>query len=121
MNRTVEGNLLKVQGACKTLEICTSIEKNTAVMKLSGSVNSDTKIDLEDEILAFISMGKHVLIDFEQLEYIASTAQSMLMKIQSEYADRIGVNLEICHVPKKLYEQFRSSRMDTQLRIRREE
>ena len=66
-------------------------------------------------------MGKHVRLDFAQLEYISSSAQNMLIDVQSRYADRIGVDMEICRVPEKLYAQFRFSRLDTQLRIRREE
>ncbi|MGN1367599.1 MAG: STAS domain-containing protein [Aristaeellaceae bacterium] len=121
MNRTVKGDLLRIEGRNKSLEILTALQENTAVMKLTGSVSADLETDLMDEILAFVSVGRDVRLDFSGLEYICSTAQKRLVDIQCEYVDKLGTHLEICGVSAKIYALLRSGKMDTQIRIMRGE
>lgn len=117
MNRTVTGDLLRIEVRNKRLEIRTVLEENTAVMKLTGSVCADLENDLMDEILAFVSVGRDVRLDFSGLDYICSTAQKRLVDIQCDYADKLGTKLEICGVSARLYALLRSSKMDTQIKI----
>lgn len=119
MNRTVKGDLLRVEGRSRYLEILTAMQENTAVMELTGSVSADLETDLMDEILAFVSVGMDVRLDFSGLDYICSTAQKHLVDIQCEYMDKLGMHLEICGVSEPLYALLRSGKLDTQIKITR--
>lgn len=121
MNRTVRDGLLRLEGGSGVLEIWTELTGRTAVMRLSGSVTSELETELTDEILAFVSVGRDVLLDFSGLDYLAPTAQKALMDIQLRYVDRAGTRMEICGVSPGIYAQLQSSRLDTQLSIMRKE
>lgn len=119
--RTVDGNLLRIKGNQKSLEICAVLEQDTAILQLTGSVTAELDHELADEILAFVSTGKNVRLDLKNLEHISNTFQRKLVEIQNEYIERSGVEMELFNVPAKLYERFKSGRLTTQLRIKREE
>lgn len=121
MVRTVDGDLLKLEGKNKVLEIRTEIVENTAVMRLAGSVTADVETELMDEILAFISVGRNIQLDFAMLDHISNTAQMKLLDIQCNYVEKKNIEMEIVDVPAKLYALFRAVRLDTVLRIKRKE
>lgn len=120
MSRIVKENLLKLEGNGKTLEISTQIQEHTAVMRLSGEINAELQDDFLDELLAFVSVGKNIRLDFSALDYIAETASKKLIDIQRNYIDRAGLKMEICGVPDKIYAIFRASRLTALLDIRRD-
>ena len=121
MNRTVTDGVLRLEGRGSALDIRSELSDRMAVMHLRGSVTAELESDLADEILAFVSVGRSVRLDFSELDYICATAQMKLMDIQLRYVDRAGVRMEICGVSPALYALFRSTRLETQLEIRRKE
>ena len=121
MTRTVDGDLLKITGYAKVLQVNTDMDGNAAIMHLAGSVTKDVEEDLADEILALISVRKNIRLDLGKLEYISNSFQTRLAEIQSQYVEKAGIELELFNVPHSMYMQFRSVRLDTQIRIKQEE
>lgn len=121
MRRVVDGNMLMIQGSNKRLEIRTCIEGDDVFLELSGSVTAELENDLIDEILAFVSVGKNVKLDMKKMDHISSTCQKKLVEAEIGYVEKKGTTLELYNVTPRMYALFRSSRLDTQLRIRREE
>lgn len=121
MNRTVHQQILRLEGRNRTLEIESEVREHTAILKLRGAITAELQDDFLDEILAFVSVGKKIELNFEGVEHIANTAQKKLIELQSDYIEKAALDMEISHVPEAIYRMFRQSRLDTQLRIKRDE
>lgn len=121
MSRTVQGDRMIIRGKSKTLEIDSLVAGDTVMMHLKGAATADMEHDLTDEILAFVSAGKNIRMDFSGLEYIAHSVQMALAELQNRYVGPAGRIMEIAGVSDGMYAVFRSTRLETQLRIRREE
>ena len=120
MKRTVEGHTLTLENAGRRLIIDAKDVGVTVDIRLTGLLTAGMEDGFFDELLALISAGKNVRLNFAKLEHITHTAQKKLIDVQVLYADRVGVRLEICGVTDRMYASFRNSRLDTQLRIRQD-
>ena len=102
----------------KTLLTVKETEENGQILvKVSGTLKSEMEHAFKDELVALITVGMDVIVDCEQLQYIANACQEALLAVQ-QTADSINRgSLTLCHVPPAILEDFRRTNLHELLMI----
>ena len=110
LTRKVEENALVLMDGLETvLSIQENLEGQTVSFKLSGKLRSDTAHDFMDELFAIVPLGMNLDIDLEEVEYISSTCQQVLLSVQQKI-DELGKSaLLISKLNDKIREDFDST------------
>ncbi len=83
-------------------------EEKTAVLAVSGSLRSDVRYDLRDELMLCVAMQLEIRLDLEKLEKISNSSMSVLLEIQQSI-DQLGCgSLTLVKVPKDVYRSLDS-------------
>ena len=98
--RRINGNLLEICDAAGNamLTLEEQMQGDMFCIYASGEIRNEAAYELEDEIMAALSVGKSVAIEMSNVTYIASVALHCLSAVQqkaaiSENADLVLVNL----------------------------
>ena len=79
------------------------------ILKLSGELRSDVAHDVYDEMVALITVGMDIIVDFEGVTYITATTQDIFRRVQIK-SDELGKgSLTLCHLPRKILAEFEST------------
>ena len=110
LTRKVEENTLVLMDGSETiLSIQENLEGQTVCFKLSGKLRSDTAHDFMDELFAIVPLGMNLDIDLEEVEYISSTCQQVLLSVQQKI-DELGKSaLLISKLNDRIREDFDST------------
>lgn len=102
----------------KTLLTVKETEENGQILvKVSGMLRSEMEHVFKDELVALMTVGKDVLLDFENLQYISSACQDALLSVQ-QTADNINRGtLTLQKVPSKIYAEFQKTNLHELLMI----
>jgi len=82
----------------KILSIAETPKDNSLVYILSGEVNNDVAYEMEDELVAGLSVRKSLKVDMKELTYIASSGLRSLLKVQHMIDERNGYEMILCNV-----------------------
>ena len=58
------------------------IFSNEALVKIKGELRNESSIYVEDELMAFISIGKNLKLDLSEVTYLGSSSLSMFLTLQ---------------------------------------
>lgn len=110
LKRKVEENTLYLLDDSETiLSIQENLDGQTVSFKLSGKLRSDTAHDFMDELFAIIPLGMNLDIDLEEVEYISSTCQQVLLSAQQKIDELGKSGLLISKLNGRIREDFDST------------
>ena len=77
---------------------------------LTGSLNSETANDLADEMAAMIISGQEILLNMEEVTYLASSVMEALLRMEKKLEEK-GKFMQILRMPQKIYDDFKARGM----------
>ena len=77
----------------------------TLTVKLTGELDSLTSPAFGEEIRRELDSASHIVIDFEELEYISSAGLRVLLTIQ-QHLEETDTDMKIIHVNENIMEIF---------------
>ena len=93
------------------LDITKTTEGNTVTLHLSGRVDTDTASLLDDEIAALPDMVTNLVMDMDDLEYVASSGLRVLLMASKTMRTR-GGDCTMTNVPELIMEVFEMTGLD---------
>jgi anti-sigma B factor antagonist len=87
------------------LDITKTTEGNTITLQLSGRIDTDTAALLDDEIAALPDMVTNLVMDMDDLEYVASSGLRVLLMASKIMRNR-GGDCTMVNVPELIMEVF---------------
>lgn len=79
------------------------------ILKLNGELRSDVAHDVYDEMIALLTVGANIIVDFRDVTYITATTQDIFRRVQIK-SDELGKgSLTLCHLPPKILAEFEST------------
>lgn len=87
------------------LDIAKKTEGTTLTMLLSGRLDTDTASQLDDEIAALPDAATNLVIDMDDLEYVASSGLRVLLMASKIMRSR-GGDCTMVNVPELIMEVF---------------
>lgn len=112
-----EDSWILTENGKRLLTVKETEENGKMIVALSGTLRSDMEHAFRDELVALITVGIDVIVDCEELEYIANACQDALLFVQ-QTADRINRgSLTLRHVPPKIFQEFRQINLHELLMI----
>lgn len=82
------------------------LEKNFVELKVNGELKNDVVLELEDEVMALLVMGKSIKLNFENLKYIGSSAMAMLLSLQRFCDQKDNIDILLKKIPQQIMEEF---------------
>ncbi len=109
MNRIVEKDTLILdmdprQG--EKLTLAAKEKDGVVTIAISGPITSACQDEVGDEVLAFLSAGKHVRLNLRQVPYIAPEAVQKLLHIQLNYVDKLNLQMILCGLTPEMTDWF---------------
>ena len=93
------------------LDITKTTEGTTLTMQLSGRLDTDTASQLDDEIAAMPDAITNLVIDMDDLEYVASSGLRVLLMASKTMRTR-GGDCTMVNVPDLIMEVFEMTGLD---------
>ena len=93
------------------LEITKKTEGTTLTLQLSGRLDTDTAAQLDDEIAALPDMITSLVMDMDDLEYVASSGLRVLLMATKTMRSR-GGECTMVNVPDLIVEVFEMTGLD---------
>ena len=93
------------------LDITKTTEGNTVTLQLSGRIDTDTAALLDDEIAAMPDMITNLVMDMDDLEYVASSGLRVLLMASKTMRTR-GGDCTMVNVPDLIMEVFEMTGLD---------
>ena len=106
-----------LDGSQPILSVTETEDENCVVMALSGSLRSDTDLSFRDELVALTSVGKDIVVDCENLQYISNACQMTLLSVQQQMDSLRRGTLTIRNLPPEIYKEFEKINLDELLMI----
>lgn len=107
LNRKIEGDSIVIyDGQTSILTIFEQEMDSGVVVKLVGELRSETVHDIQDELVALITVGANITVDFTEVTYIASTAQHLFLRVQQKIDDIGRGVLTLQNLPAPIYQEF---------------
>lgn len=94
-----------------------TIEDNTVRVVVSGSLRSDTEHYFQDELIALSTVGKDIVVDCKDLQYMANSCQLALLNVQQRMDSMNRGSLTLCNVPPSIYADFEKTNLHELLMI----
>lgn len=94
-----------------------TIEENTVRILVSGSLRSDTEHYFQDELIALSTVGKDIIIDCKDIQYMANSCQLALLNVQQKMDSMNRGSLTLCNVPPAIYSDFEKTNLHELLMI----
>ena len=87
------------------LDITTKADGTTITMQLSGRLDTDTAPQLDDEIAGLSDVVTNIVMDMDDLEYVASSGLRVLLMATKTMRSR-GGDCTLVNVPDLIAEVF---------------
>ena len=87
------------------LDIATKADGTTITMQLSGRLDTDTAPQLDDEIAGLSDVVTNIVMDMDDLEYVASSGLRVLLMATKTMRSR-GGDCTLVNVPDLITEVF---------------
>ena len=86
------------------LNISKKMENNVLTISLEGRLDTPSAIQFEESLMESIGEAEELVLDFEKLDYIASSGLRVLFVAQEKMSEKGG--MKIIHVPDIVMEVF---------------
>jgi len=110
LNRKVEGeHIVFTDGAAHVLTMTEKETEEGVLISLKGSLRSDVAHDFQDELIAMTTVGANVILEFQDVTYVAPSVQHSLLIVQQKM-DAMGMgSLTLRKMPAEIYREFEKS------------
>lgn len=116
--RSYEGDSWSLQEDGRALLTVSEKEEDGGILvTVSGILRSDMEPMFKDELIALMTVGKDVVLDCGQLQYIASACQDALLSTQQTADSMNRGTLTLRHVPGPIYAEFQKTNLHELLMI----
>ena len=102
---------------CVLLSIAETINDKTITISLTGQIKNEVAHELEDEIMAVLSVCSDIILDFSNVYYIASLALKSLLSIQLMVDEIEGATMKLVGVSSDVMETLKESGLSEILMI----
>lgn len=85
------------------------LANKTVTIQLDGQITSEMMDDFADELLALFSAGMNVHLDLSKVTYIAPSVVEKLLRLQSDYVEKLGLCMVLLRMQASLQEWFRKN------------
>ncbi len=83
----------------------TAGEKHVEVY-LGGQLKTAYVHEFSDELLALVSIGMNIILDFSEVTYMSSYFMKALLTVQQTMDRKDAVELKLVKLPDNIYEEF---------------
>lgn len=99
--RRVNANILEICNEKNeiVLSLAEELTNNTLLIRLTGMIKNEVAVELEDEVMAALSVCNCIRLVFEKVTYLASAALKVLLSIQQIVDEMDSVQMKLVHVP----------------------
>lgn len=94
-----------------------TVEENTVRVQIFGSLRSDTEHFFQDELIALSTVGKDIVVDCKEIQYMANACQLALLNVQQKMDSMNRGSLTLCNVPAAIYADFEKTNLHELLMI----
>lgn len=91
------------------LSIAEELKDNVLNIKVSGQIKNEVAHDFEDEVMAALSVCKHIIIDFAGVTYVASMTLKSLLAAQRIIDDNADSSMTLIHISPDVKKVFNES------------
>jgi anti-sigma B factor antagonist len=99
------------------MKLSSSKESNYWLIKIDGDLDASSSVELDTEISRLIEENqKHIFVDCEQLNYIASAGLGVFMSYLQDLTDK-GVSMQLFNLNEKVFEVFKILGLDELINI----
>ena len=84
-------------------------DDNRMIIKLTGEIRNEVAHEFEDEVMAALSVCKKLVLDFEGVTYIASSALRALLSVQQIVDEIDGSGMRLINVSPSVKEILKES------------
>jgi anti-anti-sigma factor len=93
-------------GDNKILWIKESMENNEVQIQLGGQLISESAHEILDELMALVSVGVEIVVDFSDVQYISAACMKVFLEVQIKI-DQVGKgNLKMIQLPANIADEF---------------
>lgn len=102
---TVDSTTFFTESAAEILHIDEKIseDRKSVQFDISGSLRSDIRYDLRDELMLCAAMKMDILINMSGLTHIANSCMSVLLEVQQSIDEMNCGSLSLKDLPKEIY------------------
>lgn len=102
---TVDSTTFFTESAAEILRIDEKIseDRKSVQFDISGSLRSDIRYDLRDELMLCAAMKMDILINMSGLTHIANSCMSVLLEVQQSIDEMNCGSLSLKDLPKEIY------------------
>ena len=99
------------------MDITVDKEGRASIVNMNGNFDIVSSAPFDEQLTALLDAGEtHILLDFSQVSFIASTGLRMLLKTAQRIKDEGGL-LHLCCINETVQEVFAMTGFDTILSI----
>ena len=99
------------------MDITVDKEGRASIVNMNGNFDIASSAPFDEQLTALLDAGEtHILLDFSQVSFIASTGLRMLLKTAQRIKDEGGL-LHLCCINETVQEVFAMTGFDTILSI----
>lgn len=103
LNRTIEDDTITFFSENqKIFWIKEELNDTVVTIFVGGNLLSETTHEFQDEILALISMGLDIIIDFAEVKYIAASYMKALLKMQISIDQKEKGSIKLTNIPAQI-------------------
>jgi len=110
MKRKIDGDTITVlddyDNAVLTIKV--TIEESAITIAAAGRMTHDAAPEFEDELMAILTSGRDVVVDFSELEHISAPALEALLSVQ-KLVDERRYKFSIKNISKPVEEIFKQT------------
>lgn len=105
--KKIEGDTIAIyEGDRKDFWIQETAGEKHVEISLGGQLKSAYVHEFSDELLALVSMGMNLILDFSAVAYMSSYFMKALLSVQRSIDKKDAVELRLVKIPDNIYEEF---------------
>ena len=90
----------------EVLRIKEDLNDTEVTISLCGNLISETTYDFLDELLALVSVGIDIIVDFSDVKYISASYIKALLKVQLKLDKKNKGTLKLTGMPDAVFAEF---------------
>lgn len=105
--KKIEGDTIAVYvGDKKEFWIQETAEEKCVKVYLGGQLKTEYVHEFSDELMALVSMGMNLILDFSEVTYISSYFLKALLIVQQTVDKKDAAELKLVKIPDAIYQEF---------------
>lgn len=105
--KKIEGDTISIfEGDKKDFWLQETAGEKHVEVYLGGQIKTAYVHEFSDEMLALVSIGMNIILDFSAVTYMSSYFMKALLSVQQTMDKKDTVELKLVKLPDKIYEEF---------------